>query len=80
MGMIAKSPKLQAGFRAQRNMMSRIFPKFAERMKPIWDKFDPGYGEDPNKKSGAASTSGALGAAPALPQAGGTTSKTLLGM
>lgn len=77
MGMIAKNPKLQAGFRAQRNMMSRIFPKFAERMKPIWDKFAPEY-EQPNQQS-ATATSMSLGTAPPLPQAGGRTSKTLLG-
>ena len=77
------NPKLSAARTARREALTQRFPKLAERMKPFWDAYDKKFGVQSPDGGGAqstpAATSSSLGSAPPLPQAGGRTSKTLLG-
>jgi len=84
MSMLMRRGLSQTGNRDFRDRLTQRFPKLAERMKPFWDAYDKKFGVQSPDGGGtpaapAAPTS--LGAGPPpLPQAGGRTSKTLLGM
>lgn len=85
MSMLYNNPRLSAARTARREALTQRFPKLAERMKPFWDAMDKKFGvqsADGGAPAGASApaASAPLGAAPPLPQAGGRTSKTLLGM
>ena len=82
MSMLMRQGFAQAGVRSYRERLTQRFPKLAERMQPFWDAYDKKFGvqsQDGGAQQSAAATSSSLGAAPPLPQAGGRTSKTLLG-
>lgn len=82
MSMLMRQGFARTGMRDYRERLTQRFPKLAERLKPFWDSWDKKFGVQSPDGGGtpaapAAPTS--LGAAPPLPQAGGRTSKTLLG-
>lgn len=78
MGMI-RNPKVQGMIRGQREAVGRMFPKFAARMKPVWDRMDQIYGMKQDTAAGAQPAASApLGAAPQSPRPE-VTSKVLLG-
>lgn len=84
MSMLMRQGFAQAGMRSYRERLTQRFPKLAERMQPFWDSWDKKFGVQSQDGGGAqaatpAATSMSLGSAPPLPQAGGKTSKTLLG-
>lgn len=83
MSMLMRRGLSQTGNRDFRDRLTQRFPKLAERMKPFWDAYDKKFGvQSPDGGAQAATpaaTSMSLGSAPPLPQAGGRTSKTLLG-
>lgn len=92
MGMI-RNPKVQGMIRGQRAAVGRMFPKFAERMKPVWDRMDELYGMKSGTAGGTAggAAGGAAGSAASGPLSNNdprsltdprtrsTVSKTLLG-
>lgn len=83
MSMLMRRGLSQTGNRDFRDRLTQRFPKLAERMKPFWDAYDKKFGvQSPDGGTPAAPAAPtALGAGPPpLPQAGGRTSKTLLGM
>ena len=84
MSMLMRQGFARTGMQNYRERITQRFPKLAERMKPFWDAWDKKYGiqsADGGAPAGA-SASAQLGtpSAPTPPQAGGRTSKTLLGM
>lgn len=85
MSMLMRQGLARTGMQGYRERITQRFPKLAERMKPFWDAMDKKYGiqsADGGAPAGASApaASAPLGAAPPLPQAGGRTTKTLLGM
>lgn len=81
MSMVIRQGLMRNGSQGYRERLTQKFPKLAAMMQPFWDSWDKKYGaQPPAGQEAAPSASAALGAAPSLPQAGGRTSKTLLGM